>query len=359
MSKKRKIIVGIAVSLVAIVAFAAYTLTKAGFFRSIEPHMPGECRKVEGIVGGEDLQWHPDGEHVYVAAQDRRVFSQSGRIYRLRPTDPNATPVDVTPKLDFPFHPHGLSLYVGPDGPDGASKERLFVVNHHNGMTAPHAIEIFDVADDGSLTHVESVTGDALISPNDVVAVGPDEFYVTNDHGSSELWMHTIEDFLQLARGNVVFYDGEDFRVVYGGTQYANGINVSPDGTELYLAETTAKTITIFERDPATNAIERKHTVETNMGVDNIGVTPDNVLWVAGHPNMFAFLGHAKDPESRSASEVIRLERAGPENWNVSEVYLDDGDPISGAAVGTARGKTLVIGPVFDPHLVVCEMDGE
>ncbi|WP_168210714.1 strictosidine synthase family protein [Persicimonas caeni] len=354
MIEKRKVIIGTTAVAFAIGAFAIYTMSKAGAFRDIDPHLPGECRKVEDIVGGEDLQWHPDGEHVYVAAQDRRALGSPGHIYRLRPADPKAVPVDITPELDIPFHPHGLHLYVGEDG-----LERLFVVNHHNGMTAPHSIEVFDVTDDGSLEHVESITSEALVSPNDVVAVGPDQFYVTNDHGSSELWMHTIEDFLQLARGNVVFYDGEDFREVYGGTQYANGINVSPDGTELYLAETIAKTIKIFKRDPATNDLERKHTVETNMGVDNIGVTPANTLWVAGHPNLLAFLSHAGDPESRSPSEVIRLERAGPENWNVEEIYLDDGDPISGAAVGTARDDTLVIGPVFDPHLVVCEMGGE
>jgi arylesterase/paraoxonase len=352
MSKKRKWLVASIAVLVTLGGFVIYTMATAGAFRDLDPHQPGECRTVEGIVGGEDLQWRPGEREVFVAAQDRRDFDKPGHIYRLRPRDKDARPVDVTPDIDGPFHPHGLSLFVDEDG-----SETLFVVNHHGGMGAPHSIEIFDVTEAGTLEHRRSIQDDMLVSPNDLVAVGPDTFYATNDHGSSSLLVHVIEDFLQLSRGNVVFYDGESFREVYGGAQYANGINVSPDGTELYLAETTAMTIKVFERDLDTDEIQRKHTIETGTGVDNIAVTPDGILWVAAHPNMLAFLGHARAAESRSPSEVIRLEFTDESGWQFEEVYLDDGDPISGSAVAAVRGGTLVIGPVFDPHVVVCEME--
>jgi arylesterase/paraoxonase len=352
MSKKRKWLIGSAAIIALVGGFTVYTAATAGAFRDIDPHQPGECRKVEGIVGGEDLQWHPNAREVFVAAQDRRDFDKQGHIYRLRPHDKDPAPVDITPEIDGPFHPHGLSLFVDEDG-----KETLFVVNHHGGMAAPHSIEVFDVTDAGTLEHRRSIQDEALISPNDIVAVGPDQFYATNDHGSSSLFVHTIEDVLQLARGNVVFFDGDAFREVYGGTQYANGINVSPDGTELYLAETTAKTIKVFAHDLATNELQRTHTIETDTGVDNIAVEPDGTLWVAAHPNMLAFLGHARAADSRSASEVLRIEPTGDETWRVESVYLDDGDPISGSATGAVRGDTLVIGPVFDPHLLVCQIN--
>ena len=42
-------------------------------------------------------------------------------------------------------------------------------------------IEIFLLQDD-QLVHQKTVSDPALVSPNDLVAVGPEQFYVTNDH---------------------------------------------------------------------------------------------------------------------------------------------------------------------------------
>ena len=38
----------------------------------------------------------------------------------------------------------------------------------------------------------------------------------------------TLEDFLRLPWGSVVYYDGRSFRVAADGIPYANGINVRP-----------------------------------------------------------------------------------------------------------------------------------
>ena len=62
--------------------------------------------------------------------------------------------------------------------------------------------------------------------------------YVTNDHGSSTEWGKTLEEYLQLARSNVVFYDGQEFTVAAADLAYGYGINISRDGTVLYVAET-------------------------------------------------------------------------------------------------------------------------
>ena len=51
----------------------------------------------------------------------------------------------------------------------------------------------------------------------------------------------TIEDYLQLDRSNVVFYDSNEFTIAIKKLGYANGINVSEDGNILYVAETVGK----------------------------------------------------------------------------------------------------------------------
>jgi arylesterase / paraoxonase len=331
--------------------FASLMLHKGGVFRQLEPHQPGECRPVAGIVGGEDLQWRPNGREVFVAAQDRRNVDEPGHIYRLDVRQKDPGPADVTPELDFPFHPHGLHLYA-----DSRGRETLFVVNHRGGWAPPHTIEIFDVTRDGTLSHRRSVADPAFVSPNDVVAVGPEQFYITNDHGFSARSIHTLEDFLLLGLGDVVFFDGTSSRVVYEGTYYANGINVSADGGQLYLAETTGATIKVFERDRATNDLRLNQTVRAHTGVDNIDVAADGSLWVGAHPNMFAFLAHMSDPQKRSPSQVLRLAADDGGTWRYEEVYLDDGDPLSGSATAATMGNTMVVGPVFDPHVLACTL---
>ncbi len=349
-SRRKWVLGAIGVVILLVLAVVLDTLVAAGTFRSVEPHQPGECYRIEGVVGGEDLQWRPNGEEIFVSAQDRRSLDARGHIYRVYP-DREGQVVDVTPELDFSFHPHGLYLYVDDDG-----RERLFVVNHRGGWSPPSTIEIFDVDADGALTHVRSVQDDALKSPNDVVAVGPEEFYVTNDHGRRSSLGRTLETYLRLPLGNVVFFDGERFSEAYRGTKYANGINVSADGRELYLAETVRRTVKIFDRDPETHEIQWRETIPVKTGVDNIDVAADGSLWVAAHPKLLTFTSHQQDHDTRSPSQVLRLHRDGEEAWEVEEIYLNDGDPISGSATGAVHDGLMVIGPVYDPWLLACEV---
>lgn len=67
-------------------------------------------------------------------------------------------------------------------------------------------------------------------SLNDIVAVGVDTFYATNDHYFSHTLMKAyVEPFLGLSWSNVVYYSPEEVKVVSEGYLFANGINISPD----------------------------------------------------------------------------------------------------------------------------------
>ena len=69
---------------------------------------------------------------------------------------------------------------------------------------------------------------------NDLVATGPDSFYVTNDgcirHPSSGMRLIPVELLTGWRCGSVVYYDGNSARTVGDGYNMANGINLSPDG---------------------------------------------------------------------------------------------------------------------------------
>lgn len=64
---------------------------------------------------------------------------------------------------------------------------------------------------------------------NEIVAVGPESFYATNDHYSKSAHMKFLEGFLGLQLTNVVYYSPGNVREVASGLYSANGIAISND----------------------------------------------------------------------------------------------------------------------------------
>ncbi|MFQ6115050.1 MAG: SMP-30/gluconolactonase/LRE family protein [bacterium] len=221
-----------------------------------------------------------------------------------------------------------------------------------------HFVEIFDILDD-TLIHRESIQGELMRSPNDMVAVGPRQFYVTNDHGSVSKFGRTLEEYLRLAKSNVIYYDGGEFKMVAEKISYANGINVSRDGRTVYVAATTSGKINVYDRDVSTGALEFKNHIELGTGVDNIELDAAGNLWVGAHPKLLTFVKHSKDPEKLSPSQILRITHQADDNYKMEEIYMDEGEAISGSSVGAVFEQKLLIGSVFDDHFLVCEVTNE
>lgn len=66
-------------------------------------------------------------------------------------------------------------------------------------------------------------------SVNDIVAVGVESFYATNDHSFPNEALNFLTSFLGLAWCDVVFYSPQEVRVAANGFLSSNGINISPD----------------------------------------------------------------------------------------------------------------------------------
>ena len=192
--------------------FVLDTLQAAGHFKTIEPHFDGSCRPVGGMPGPEDITVHPDTGIAFISSTDRRAQRAGqavrGAIYALDLGSTEPEPTKLITELGHGFQPHGLSLFRGPD-----DQESLFVVSHPDGR---HTVEIFDVRA-GALAHRETLTDELLRSPNDVLAVGPRQFYATNDHRHTTGFRRTAEDLLRRADSDIVYYDGE--RVSRGGRE--------------------------------------------------------------------------------------------------------------------------------------------
>jgi arylesterase / paraoxonase len=349
---KKRILVTLLILSLLVAAWVFDLLWSAGQFKTIEPHFAGKCNPVVGLIGAEDITIHPQTGIAYISACDRRAVSNgqpgNGGIYAYDLNRAAPEPVLLTPDAAKDFQPHGISLYVAGNGLDA-----LFAVNHQGGK---QAIEIYDLTH-GELSHRRTVTDPLLVSPNDLVAVGPDQFYVTNDHRYVAGARRMLEEYLRLRLSNVVFYNGSEFVEVATGIGYANGINLSADGRTLFLCAVTERALHLYDRDPATNRLTLREKIKLNTGVDNIEVDPEGGLWIGAHPKLLSFVKHSQDPSQRSPSQILHLIPRPDGGYAVEEIYLNAGEEISGSSVGAVRNNRLLIGAVFDPKFLDCQRE--
>ena len=334
--------------LIGVAWFIITTLNDAGEFKTISPHFDGECISILGAVGAEDITILKNGT-VLISSHDRRSalagIPAKSAIFSYDLEDETPRLMNLTADLLLEFNPHGISVFDKGDG-----SYRVAVINHtRNG----HSIEIFDYRND-SLFHQKSIRDTLLISPNDLVLINASQMYVTNDHGSATEIGKTLEEYLQLAQSNVVFYDGLDFSLAAENLGYANGININRDGKILYVAETVGKKLTMYSRNTVTYKLTFLQSIEMHSGVDNIELDDKGNLWIGSHPKLLTFTRHAKDANVLSPSQVLRLTPKAENDYLIEEIYLSSGDDLSGSSVGALFGNTLLIGSVFESHFLSC-----
>jgi arylesterase/paraoxonase len=342
--------VGIAVFVLG--GLTLQVLYATGHFKTLEPHFAGACTPITGLVGAEDVTVHPGTGVAYISATDRRSVRTGGPgrgaiyAYDLKSASPRLR--NLTPAADVDFRPHGIGLYLGDDG-----REVLYAINHAGGR---HSIEIYDFVDI-KLSHRQTLSDALLVTPNDLVAVGHDRLYVTNDHANAAGVTRTLEEYLGLAMSTVVHYDGERFSEAASDIPYANGINVSPDGSNLYVGSTTGGSVFVFGIDPKSGALEERGEIAVGSGVDNIEVDAAGDLWIGAHPKLLSFVQHAADASQHSPSQVIRVRAPDSPAPVIEEVFLSLGADLSGASVGAVYRDRLLVGAVLDDHMLDCRIE--
>ncbi|MGY6532343.1 strictosidine synthase family protein [Glycocaulis sp.] len=341
-------IILIAIGLVVLIALArvAYMIVPAaGWLSSHEPRLADRCQSLEVAPGTEDVTIHPEAGIAFVSAADRRTPNPpAGGIWTFDMADPDGTLTYASVDGPEDFQPHGISLYIGEDG-----VQRLFVINHP--VAGGHTVEIFDIDDQWRLFHAETISYPELSSPNDLVAVGPRQFYATNDRGFVGGIMEPIEAYFGLPTSSVSYFDGETGRIAAGGLIYANGINISADGRTLYVAEFLGRAVNLYDRSPETGALTHRRRIGVRTGADNIEIDESGELWIGAHPRVFDFLAHMEDESVIAPSHVIRV---NPETGQTVTVLYTDGEELSGSSVGAPWRYQFVVGAVFDSNVLIC-----
>jgi len=280
------------------------------------------------------------------------------------------------------FNPLGISL-LNYQGFNANRALWMFAINydHHNHH---QSIVTHTYTFESPLSHgftqeynVKNVLFEHL---NDVAAISPTEFYVTNYQTGpgSGTPIGMLMGVFGLNTGNLLYCDAVDneCRVVLDGLSYANSVYLNHDHTQLYLTETLEKRFNVYDRDLLTNELRLNESIILDSFPDNINVDIANNVWVAVTMDLVASLRAIMDDtnEFRAApSAVLRLvPKTGkpgekPSKWShptltsknfwIEIVYATNGNTITPLSVAApTRNGNVILGSLVEPDIIRCRI---
>ncbi len=357
----KKVLKVLLIILILVVLYALYTCVTTGFFRAIDNTYDGEITSIH-IPGAEDFAISRTDGFLIVSSDDR-AGRRDGKetvngLYFMDLNDARTQPRLMRAQPDVPLYPHGISM-IQLD----SNTYRLLVVNHVTTGTEAvssmdpntvHSIEEYRLKSDGQLRHIKTHKDDLVFSPNDVVAVGPDRFYYTNDHGSKTKLGLMLEDFLGFRRSNVGYYDGSDYSIVAEDIAYANGINIDRVKNVLYVASPRGMLVKVYNLK-SDGGLDHAVDIDCSSGVDNIELDEDGLVWIGSHPNLLASSSYFEGGNEYSPSEIITIDYDSADDYKVASIYESDGTDMSASTVAIPYNGKVYVGNVMDDHFIILD----
>jgi sugar lactone lactonase YvrE len=343
----RRLLLALGALLATLILAQAVRLSRfADLYRQREPVLVQRCTAFAVIPGAEDMVSAEGG--ILLSSVDRRGFEEGWQpgIYWW----PDGGEAELI-SLDAPegFRPHGLSLLEEP------GRTLLYAISHPAGLYTEaeegpsHTVEVFTFQD-GTLSHLRTLTHPLFRSPNDLAVFGEDAFYLTNDKRWLSGWRGALETYLLLPTSDVIRYERGAGRIVAHGLNYANGVALSEDGEILYVNEIQGRRVRAFEVGPKGSLTEKRR-YPAGSAPDNVTLASDGRLLLGGISDAFRFEAF-RDGEADSAPSLIL--RIDPETGAKQTVFYDESGAISGATVGLEHEGELLIGTAYGRMVARC-----
>ncbi|KAG5922087.1 hypothetical protein E4U42_005605 [Claviceps africana] len=281
---------------------------------------PHDLLLIPDTVHCEDLHYHEPSNLLFTACEGTEhtrmvwfpplaMFDDPAAALRaqgaLEVIDPHTMKAKKLTFTNFngPFVTHGIDIIDDPEREKGQAVY-IFAVNHvpspayaHDknakGHKARSIIEVFHhyIGSD-TVDHVRSVWHPLITTPNDILAITPTSFFVTNDHYHREGLLRLVGDVFYGAKWtNVIhvefqhftdgsFRDGEDgvrASVAIAGLHNGNGLAHGPKPTDILISSPASGRIHLGEMSsPASETggygprtITIKETIDIDSTVDN------------------------------------------------------------------------------------------
>lgn len=277
--------------------------------------------------------------------------------------------VDYEPGEDF----HSLGMAF--DKPTST----LFVANNrHDGPR----VDMFKLDfSELKARHFRSIKHSLIRGPNAIVLRNSNEFFVTNDHhflmAQSRL-LSQMETYLALPFGSVVHVDISKPDVVNANVvarvPFANGIEFI-NGTTLAIASTSRSEVQLYkvtssEEIGSVPSLTYHSAIKIPYNVDNLSVSSDGRLLMAGHPHPPSLTKFSKtrhicnDPAELAKADLSQQEycKTGQtcswasewtESAGLKHIYADTEYPSSATAAFDAERKVGIIAGLYAKGILV------
>jgi len=334
--------------LLLLIAYVFHIFSSTGYFRTIENKFEGKILKKIDLVGAEDIMVSRKDSFAIISSTDRGAFpneaQEDGGLYLIDLKSQDFKTVHLTKDFNKPFAPHGISMF---------QRDSIYTIAAISHTKEGEFIEFFEMIGD-DFKHVRTVENELIFSPNDLVLLDENTFYVTNDHKYKEGLGRLAEDYLGLAISNVIYVDGENYTEVADGIAYANGINYDDERNLLFVASPRGFLMKVYERDED-GSLTFVEDIDCGTGVDNIEFDSDRNIWIGSHPNLLEFAAYAKGKKEKSPSEIIKIDYQGKGDYRVEQIYMEDGTEMSASTVAATFGNLIFVGNVMDEHFLILE----
>ncbi|KAK6223432.1 hypothetical protein LQW54_000550 [Pestalotiopsis sp. IQ-011] len=277
--------------------------------------------------------------------------------------------VDYAPGDDF----HSLGMAF-----DEASST-LFVANHrHDGPK----IEMFKL-DQSTLQakHIRSIAHPLIHGPNAIAIKNSNELFMTNDHHftmAQSRFLAQAETYLALPLGTVVHVDVSDPETtkatVVARVPFANGVELINQTTLAVASSSKARVYlyNIVDNSGSTSAPElvASSSIKLPYHVDNLSLTSDGRLLMAGHPHLPSLTKYAATRWiCNDAAELDRADAtmkeycatgqaaSGASQWTeaggLKHLYIDTEYPTSATAIYDSERKVGIIAGLYAKGILV------
>jgi len=342
-----------------ILLFSLWMLQRMDTFKTVTNNTPEICESFEMNGSAEDIEIDYTRGLAYLSIQDREALikgeNTQGFIGKIDLNKKPYTLVSALSKQPEHLRPHGLSLYI-----DNRGKRHLAIINHpKNRGEEPEVIDLFSETNNGVFDFVRSVSDPLFQSPNDVLLVDKEKFYVGNDKGGVSA-LDKIQEQLGRPMSTVVYFDGKSAKVAMDNLSSVSGINLSPDQLTVYASETNAKRMAILKRNLKDGSLVKINTLKLSGSPDNINVLEDGSLVVANIPKVWALIQHfiaLQNNEYKPApSQVVKIDFDDRGNHTVKELFMSEGYDMSTTSVGVIWDEKLFMGSIDDKQMYICEL---
>ncbi|KAI9295101.1 calcium-dependent phosphotriesterase [Neoconidiobolus thromboides FSU 785] len=356
----------IASTFLAIIAYFLFDVVRIiyreSLFKGYNQSEFDNCDRVKEIKGCADITVHGASGFAFVGCpedyyyyknfisflynpRDKIVLGKRSFIYAYDLKNKEAKKLQLK---SFPenvdFFTHGSDVITDPKD---KNKIHFLTVNHREGGKDTVEHFVHKIGTD-SITWIESFEDDKLKLVSNIAAVTPTSFYYTQDLSHVNGLMNYMESLGLIEGGKIMFKDeANNYSEIQNGFKLTNGIALSPNKKNLYLAESFRGKIHIFDRNPKTNKLSKKDSVVVNFSP--IGLKSDPLtgqVYIAGIPIDLSIIdswGSFGDYRSKLTKSIVaKLSNAtsSGDKYKVDTVIIDDGGNLSSTTSAASDGTT-------------------